>query len=93
MTTRRATPPFYKFRTRATPPARPIFSLNDAQLDRVLAAASNLRNATRCCNVSPLTCNSAPTAATSVSGHEGTQDCPLQPSGAINQNRLLLVLL
>jgi hypothetical protein len=42
MTTRRATPPFYKFRTRATPPARPIFSLNDAQLDRVLAAAKLL---------------------------------------------------
>jgi hypothetical protein len=39
MTTRRATPPFYKFRTRSTPPPRPIFSLNDAQLDRVLAAA------------------------------------------------------
>jgi hypothetical protein len=42
MTIHRATPPFYKFRTRKTPPARPIFSLNDTQLDRVLAAAELL---------------------------------------------------
>jgi len=31
-----------KFATRATPKARPIFSLNDAQLDRVACAARSL---------------------------------------------------